>query len=318
MNSTQERLSYLALKLKDRERWLVGIESTVYFAVILTALLGNILLTLTFYKKNTIRSRQNFYLVSLAATDILNAFVCMPLTLVVLIQGTWPFGDFICQLQGSLLAIYSAVSFLTLGTIAINRYFKIVRSPSLYQKIFRKRNILISIAITWIATAFFVFGTFTFRNTVFHFHPGKCLCWLKLNLKDKLGVYSQCLYSSFVSITFSAIMFSYCKVFKKIRSHFAQVANSSIHNDSSAAFAEEVKITAMLFATILAFFICWTPSIIIDFYETLGGYYKLPRQVYLFNILTYASSSAINPVLYGLMKREFKEAYKQVLCGRED
>ena len=311
-------MSHLALKLKEREQWLVGIESTVYFAVILTALLGNILLILTIYKTNTTRSRQNFYLVSLAATDILHAVVCMPLTLVVFIQGTWPFGEFICQLQGSLISISSVVSLLTLGTIAINRYVKIVRSASLYQKIFSKRNILISIAVTWITATFFVFCAFILRKTVFHFHPGKCLCWLQINLKDKVGLYSQILYSVNVSITFSAIMFSYCKVFRKIRAHFAQVANSSIHDDRSVAFAEEAKITSILFVTILAFLICWFPSFIIDFYEVVGGYYTLPRQVYFLNIFTYSSSSAVNPLIYGLMKREFRESYKKVLCCRQD
>ncbi|KAL9966034.1 hypothetical protein ACROYT_G024043, partial [Oculina patagonica] len=317
MNDTQEQLSQLALELKQREHWLVGIESTVYLAVILTALLGNIVLFPAVYKINTIRSRQNFYLLSLAATDILNAVVCMPLTLLVLIQGTWPFGDFICQLQGSLISISATVSLLTLGTIAINRYVKIVRSASLYQKIFSKRNILISIAITWIATTFLMLSTFSFRKTVFHFHPGKCMCWLQINLKDRVGLYGQCLYAITVSITFTAIMFSYCKVFRKVRAHFAQVANSSIHNDSSVAFAEEVKITTMLFATILAFLICWVPSVIIDFYEMITGYYTLPRQVYFLNIFTFASSSAVNPLIYGLMKREFKEAYKKVVCCRD-
>ena len=65
-------------------------------------------------------------------------------------------------------------------------------------------------------------------------------------------------------------------------------------------------------------FLQFRHSVIIDFYEVLGGYYTLPRQVYMLNIFTYASSSAINPMIYGLMKREFKEAYKQVLCCKNE
>ena len=311
-------MTTLALELKTRKRWLVGIESGAWLGVILTAFLGNILLTLAVYKTSTIRSRQNYYLVSLAATDILNAVSCMPVTLVVLSKGDWPFDDLICELQGSLISICSTVSMLTMGMIAFNRYMKIVKSASLYHKIFTRRNILLSIAISWISTAFLVFVTFSFRKTVFNFHPGKCLCWLKINLKDTISLYSQGLYWSWVSIIFSTIVFSYYKVFKKIRAHYAQVANSSLHNDNSAAFAEEVKITSMLFVTILAFFMCWIPSVVIDSYEALGGYFRLPRQVYLLNIFTYTSSSAINPFIYGLMKREFKEAYKKVLCCKEN
>ena len=152
--STKHRMDQLFLSLKDRERWLVGIESAAYLAVILTALLGNIVLTLAIYKTGTLRSSQNYFLVSLAATDILNAVSCMPLTLAALITGKWPFEDFVCQLQGSFWTICTGVSLLTLGLIAFNRYVKIVRSASLYQKIFARRNVWISIAISWISSVF--------------------------------------------------------------------------------------------------------------------------------------------------------------------
>ena len=238
----------------------------------------------------------------------------------VLIKGTWPFGHFACQFQGSMISITSMVSLLTLGIIAINRYVKIVRSAILYQKIFSKRNVLKSIAISWISGAFFVFGGFLIRKTVFHFHPGKCLCFVKINFNDHVGIYSVIGYNIILSLSFPAIVFSYYQVFRKIRAHFpqvAQVGNLSHHDESSTTFTEEVKITAMLFTTILAFFLCWTPTFIIDFYEIFGGYYTLPRQLYMMNIFTYVSSSAVNPMIYGLMKREFKEAYKKVLCCRD-
>ena len=320
MNSTQERITQLTMSLKTREHWLVAIESTAYFAIIVTALLGNTLFVLAVYKTRALRNPQNYYLISLATTDILNAVVCMPITLVVLIKGTWPFGHFACQFQGSMISITSMVSLLTLGIIAINRYVKIVRSAILYQKFFSKRNVLKSIAISWISVAFFVFGGFLIRKTVFHFHPGKCLCFVKINFNDHVGIYSVIGYNIILSLSFPAIVFSYCQVFRKIRAHFAQVAqvgNLSHHDESSATFTEEVRITAMLFTTIIAFFLCWTPSFIIDFYEIFGGYYTLPRQVYMMNIFTYVSSSAVNPMIYGLMKREFKEAYKKVLCCRD-
>ncbi len=316
MNDTvQEKMEQLALSLRDRERFLVAIESGVYFALILTACLGNILLSLAIYKTRSLRiSAQNYYLVSLAATDVLSAIVGMPLTLVVLIKGTWPFGDFICQLQGSVLAICAVVSLLSLEMISANRYVKIVRSASLYQKIFRKRNVLKSIAISWIVAVFTVLGAFFFGKEAFHYHPGKCLCFIQLDLADNVGLYVSFLYTTVTFIIFSTIVVSYYKVFRKIRAHFVQVGNSFFHNNNSIAFAEEVKITTLLFTTILAFFICWSPSVTVDFYEMFGGYYTLPRQVYLLNVFTFQSSHAVNPLIYGLMKREFREGYKKVLC----
>ena len=315
MNFTQ-----LSLSLKVREHWLVAIESTAYFAIILTALLGNTLVILAVYKTRALRNPQNYHLISLATTDILNAVVCMPITLVVLVNGSWPFGDLACQLQGSMISITSMVSLLTLGIIAINRYVKIVRSADVYQKMFTKRNVLKSISISWLCTALFVSGEFLIRKTVFHFHPGKCLSFAKINFKDNVGIYSAITYNILVTFSVPPVVFSHYHVFTKIRAHFTQVAqngNFSRRDENSATFTEEVKITSMLFTTILAFFLCSTPSFIIDFYEIFAGYYSFPRQVYMINIFTYVSSSAVNPMIYGLMKREFKEAYKKVLCCKD-
>lgn len=213
------------------------------------------------------------------------------------------------------MSICGSVSTLTLGMIAINRYTKICRSRSLYQKIFSKRNVLTSIGISWIASSTLVVSAFFARRTVYFYHPGKCWCFYKLDMDESLGlyIYITICYSMVVSFSFSAIVFSYYKVFRKIHAHYVQVGNSSLRDENSRALAEELKITFMLLVTVLAFFICWTPSIITDLYEVFGGYYTLPRQVYMLNVFTFVGSSAVNPVIYGLMKKEFKEAYKTVL-----
>lgn len=314
MNTSKDRIVQLTLSLQMRERWLVVVECTAYFSVVLIAFVGNILFALTFYKIRTLRTPQNYYLVSLAVTDILNAAACS-IALVALAEETWPYGDFICQLQGVIMSICGSVSLLTLGMIAINRYTKICRSRSLYQKIFSKRNILTSIGISWIAASTLVVSAFFGRRTVYFYHPGKCWCFYKLDMDESLGlyIYITFCYSMVVSFSFSTIVFSYYKVFRKIHAHYVQVGNSSLRDENSRALAEELKITFMLLVTVLAFFICWTPSIITDLYAVFGGYYTLPRQVYMLNVFTFVGSSAVNPVIYGLMKKEFKEAYKTIL-----
>ena len=251
MNNTNEDLTRLASELKTRERWLVGVESGVYLAVILTAFLGNTLLITAVYKTSMIRNRQNYYLVSLAATDILSAVAYMPFTLAVLIQGERPFGEFFCQLQGSVLAVSGGVSMLTLGMIAFNRYVKIFRSVTLYQKIFSKQKVLISIAISWIATVVSIVVAFSLSKAVFYYHPGKSLCWLQISLANKESLYCLGVYSLWIFIATTTIAFCYYKIFRKVHEHFAQVANSSVHNDNSAAFNEEVKISTMLFIIII-------------------------------------------------------------------
>ena len=107
----------------------------------------------------------------------------------VLIKGTWPFGDFICEMQGNVMMICGAVSIIILGMITINRYVKIVRSASLYQKIFCKRNVLKSIATSSICAVFAVVGAFFLGGEVLCNDPGKSVCLIKLDMTNKVGLF---------------------------------------------------------------------------------------------------------------------------------
>ena len=316
MNTSEDRMVQLTLSLQMRERWLVVVECTAYFSVVLTAFMGNILFALTFYKIRTLRTPQNYYLVSLAVTDILNAAACS-IALVALAEETWPYGYFICQLQRVIMSICWSVSTLTLGMIAINRYTKICRSRSLYQKIFSKRNVLTFIGISWIATSTLVVSAFFARRTVYFYHPGKCWCFYKLDMDESLGLYITFCYSMVVSFSFSATFFSYYKAFRKIHAHYVQVRNSSLRDENSRALAEELKITFMLLVTVLAFFICWTLSFITYLCEVFGGYYTLPRLVYMLNVFTSVGSSVPwVPEVFSRVRRGASSATGQHVFGR--
>lgn len=109
------------------------------------------------------------------------------------------------------------------------------------------------------------------------------------------------------------MVFCYYKVFRKVRAHFAQIADSTLHVDTMRSYKEEVKITKILFAILGAFLVCWTPAFTFEILGTLRGDYKLQRQVYLVMFYTGAANCAINPVIYGLMQKHFRDSYIKVL-----
>ena len=69
----------------------------------------------------------------------------------------------------------------------------------------------------------------------------------------------------------------------------------------------------MLFITLVAFLVCWSPSICLDIYEAFHGQYSLPRQVYFWQIATFTCSSVVNPIIYGFMRKELRIAYKDII-----
>ena len=64
---------------------------------------------------------------------------------------------------------------------------------------------------------------------------------------------------------------------------------------------------------LVAFLFCWTPAFTFEILGTLRGDYKLQRQVYLIMFYTGAVNCAINPVIYGLMHKQFRDAYRKIL-----
>lgn len=78
---------------------------------------------------------------------------------------------------------------------------------------------------------------------------------------------------------------------------------------------EEVNITKTLFAMVLGFTICWVPVFVIEFTDSATGNHSLPRRVYLLNVFLVSISSAINPVIYGVLNRTFRlEYYRMWPC----
>ena len=242
MNGTLERKRIIEKTLKSRQLWLTVVESTSGFVVILSALVGNIILCLAIYKFPALRKLQNYYIVALAVSDFLLTLFCSSLGLVVVFLGRWPFGDKICQTQGA-LTFFASFSLLNVTLIALNRYVKMVWSVNIYQRMYTKNSVLLSIAVCAVFSGVFVIP---FALQGFCFHAGQLACF---SCKSK-NEYKQARvlgsYSVLIAVSYPVMSFCYYKVFRKVHSHFTQIADSTLREDAQKSFAEEVKVTKIL------------------------------------------------------------------------
>ena len=195
---------------------------------------------------------QNYHIIALAASDLLFTLLCVTLVLAVVILGRLPFGETICQTQVSLTYCYSSFSLLNMTLVALNLYAKMVRPANIYQTIYTKNNVLLSIAACGILSGVFIIPFF---SQEFCFHLGVLACLLCKNENTKEQALLLSSYSVLIAITYPVMIFCYNKVFRKLRAHCAQIEDTNLHMDNIRSYKGEVKITKIFLAVLVAFLV---------------------------------------------------------------
>ena len=322
MNATS--IDVFALQLKNRSTAVQIVESFFLLLINFTSFSGNLLLGISVIKNpNLRRTVPNMYIITLAVSDFLMSLLGIPFSLASLMTGKWPFNNFICQLQGFWILLMCAVSLQTLAVTAVNRYFLVVRSRVLYQKIFNMKTTKITIAILWVM-ALFAPLPYVVAGHEFFFHTGKVFC--AHNAESLYEGYGAYLVLVYVAIPLIIIITCYTRVFIAVRKHNLNFrfrirqrsTNNTTRNnnslDSSGILSvEEVNVTYILLVVVISFLTCWTPVLIIDMIDFINGDWKLKRQVYVSYTCFGFASTALNPIIYGIMNRSIRAEYLRIL-----
>ena len=151
-------------------------EVTILCFICLAAFIGNVSLFLIVYKNPNVRTITNMFILNLAAADILVSMLSMPVTIVTIVNGCWVFGHTACVVLGYFTILSFIASVMSLGMIAINRYFYIVKWNT-YTITFAKTKALLYAAGVWFVSVFLasppLFGWAEYR-----FIPGKSYCFV--------------------------------------------------------------------------------------------------------------------------------------------
>ena len=322
MNATS--IDVFALQLKNRSTAVQIVESFFLLLINFTSFSGNLLLGISVIKNpNLRRTVPNMYIITLAVSDFLMSLLGIPFSLASLVTGKWPFNNFICQLQGFWILLMCAVSLQTLAVTAVNRYFRVVRSRASYQRIFSMKKTKITIAILWVM-ALFAPLPYVVAGHEFFFHTGKVFC--AHNAESLYEGYGAYLVLVYVAIPLIIIITCYTRVFIAVRKHNLNFrfrirqrsTNNTTRNntslDSSGILSvEEVNVTYILLVVVISFLTCWTPVLIIDMIDFINGDWKLKRQVYVSYTCFGFASTALNPIIYGIMNRSIRAEYLRIL-----
>lgn len=121
---------------------------TMYSIIILLSVCGNSIVCYIVFSSKRMRTVMNFFIVSLALSDILMAVICIPFTFIAnLVINSWPFGYMLCPVVTFLQVVTVFMSSFTLVAISLDRYSAIVHplKPKM-----TKQQAFIVISAIWI------------------------------------------------------------------------------------------------------------------------------------------------------------------------
>jgi len=302
---------------------------------VIVGITGNSLTVAALLRSRKLRSHATTaFVLSLAASDLLFCVFNLPLTAIRYVYQSWVLGETLCRLFPFFFYGNVAASLTNMVLITINRYI-LIASPSWYDKIYRKCNIVAMIVGTWL---------FSFLMMT----PPLLGVWGDLGLKEatfsctilsKDGKSPKKFFFAFgFLIPCLTIIVSYSCIFIKVRQSRRNVLAHSpsalggpagsgsvpssdpvksvkvkMSKSEKHQRREDLRLTRMMMAIFCCFLVCFLPLMVVNVADDEEKS-RVPVLHIMASILAWASS-VLNPFIYAFSNRQYRSAYRQLLFG---
>ena len=117
--------------------------------IIITGLIGNLLVCIAIIKSPKLRKVVNYFILSLAVSDLLVCGMVMPLAIYQEVKGEWRLEKWVCHLWILNDVLLSTASIWNLCLVSIDRFLAITQ-PIKYPKFRTLRNAILAIMSVWV------------------------------------------------------------------------------------------------------------------------------------------------------------------------
>ncbi|KAM3877420.1 relaxin-3 receptor 1 [Diretmus argenteus] len=284
--------------------------SVVYSVVCAVGLVGNLLVFfLMRLRQGRKKSTINVFIVNLAVTDF-QFVLTLPFWAVdTALDFSWPFGDAMCKiiLSVTVMNMYASVFFLT--AMSVTRYWSV--ASALKNRAGRSLSVKWVCVVLWVSATAATAPTAIFSTVTVVADEKLCLLrfpeghdWLALYHVQKILI-------AFI-IPMLIVSVSYLMLLRFIRQR-------SMHSTNNPK--RRSRVTRSVTIVVLSFFLCWMPNHAITFWGVLvkfnaadwdDSYYMVHTYVFPVTVCLAHANSCLNPVLYCLMRREFRKMLRDL------
>lgn len=283
--------------------------TVLYLFIGIVGAFSNICILTVFFKVPKLRTKVNYFLASLAFSDLVFQCGILPIELEWHIRTVFRHSVTVCDFVYTLHFLALSCSCMNLLAVSGYRYLTICH-PFVSKRI-TKKQVLVVVTFIWVYSTFTsllpVMGWRSFPSSVinmacmYSYKPGFSLFIISVNW-------------FFPALTVFVI---YILVFRIARIQAKKIAKNEIileHSDKKRR-SYLLKGAISLAKIFAVYIICWLPFIINSFISQLPNipYEKISmRQEYHYSIILLGySNTAINPFLYAGLCEDFNLAYKR-------
>uniref|UniRef100_A0A8C6VVB1 Neuromedin U receptor 1 n=1 Tax=Nothobranchius furzeri TaxID=105023 RepID=A0A8C6VVB1_NOTFU len=324
---------YLAMHLGPAKSPVFLPVCITYLVIFMVGVLGNFLTCVVILHYRVMQTPTNYYLLSLAASDLLVLLLGMPLELYEM-QQNYPFllGEGGCYFKIFLFETVCFASILNVTALSVERYVAVVH-PLKVKHLDTRAHVKRVIFMLWGLSMLCAVP-----NTSLHGiavlpprfgreFPRSAICHVvKPTWMYKLII----LISTLVFFVLPMFIISILYLLIGLRLHREKIitvvgANPSFGTDSLSKSHKQrlskrnLQVTKMLCVLVVVFGICWAlfhVDRLMWSYMDMSSvqHLKLFENVHIISGVFFYLSSAVNPVLYNFMSTRFREMFRHITC----
>lgn len=302
-------------------RWTLRL---IFIIVFIVGVIGNAVVCVAVIRRKRMRTSNNIFTFNLALCDLLNVLIFLPTQMAAFENDhNWATGDFMCHVTYILVPLCLSASIGTLLAITSDRYRAIAypMKPRLSGK-----KVKIILAVIWISS-FLICVPLIFVAGEQRPAPGKVYCDEEWPEPIYAKIYWNFIFVIQYVLPLAIIVVLAVLIAVKIRQNNAMQMLPKSSQVIAAAVRQRMKqtskITNMLIALVILYAICMLPQHIVFLWFTYGD---LARSKYFIYVLRFANvfpmaNSALNPIAYGTLNKEFKKVFKSFFnceCHKTD